>query len=375
MASPWLTFNLFTRKDDDRPVYLTGNFNNWMPNDKQFQLKKLESGRYQLELQGQLMPTGQKLEYKYVKDGWTGEELNAAGMPTSNRSMLLAKGSVMDVVEQWKRPSGAFAPRFFPKIEIVSDKFSMPQLGKARRVSVLLPYNYYENTTKQYPVVYLQDGQNLFEDEAPYGSWHLDDQLGKMAERNMGDVIVVAVDHGGADRIKEFSPSQSNKTKEGAGEKYAAFLAETLKPHIDQTFRTLADAQHTAIGGSSMGGLISLFAGIRYPHLFSKFLIFSPSLWVSEKIYAESADAEWIKGSKLYFYVGGKEGDSTVKNVEKIIAAISDKRSDLALELDFQANGTHSESFWGEAFPKAAEWLFEDSLQGEMDMLEIGMKG
>jgi predicted alpha/beta superfamily hydrolase len=118
-------------------------------------------------------------------------------------------------------------------------------------------------------VLYLQDGQNLFENDAPFGTWGVDKQLAALAQRGKGDLIVVAIDHGGKERIKEFSPYDSQKWGEGLGRDYAKFLTETLKPYIDGRFRTQTGREYTGIGGSSMGGLISIYAGIMFPETYS----------------------------------------------------------------------------------------------------------
>lgn len=96
----------------------------------------------------------------------------------------------------------------------------------------------------------------------------------------MADIIIVSIDHAEDERIAEFTPSYRTRLGVGDGKKYARFLADTLKPHVDQHFRTLPDRVHTGIGGSSMGGLITIYAGLMYPEVYGKLMVFSPSLWV-----------------------------------------------------------------------------------------------
>ena len=90
-----------------------------------------------------------------------------------------------------------------PIVRVIEEKFEIPQLGKKRRITALLPHDYNESE-KAYPVLYLQDGQNLFDDNAPFGNWAIDRALALMAEKDMGDIIVIAIDHGEKDRIKEY---------------------------------------------------------------------------------------------------------------------------------------------------------------------------
>lgn len=355
-----LTFDLFTPDDDTRPVFLTGNFNNWITRDERFKMLKIKDGHYQYTLE-KLLPEHAPLEYKYVKGGWEAEELGHDGQPSTNRRMEVPRGKVSDVVPRWKQHAGWYDPQFYPDIQIVSKRFNAPQLRRRRRISVLLPWDYDASPERRYPVLYLQDGQNLFEDDAPFGTWGVDKQLAALAQQGKGEFIVVAIDHGGRERIKEFSPYDSQKWGAGLGRDYARFLAETLKPHIDKQFRTLPDREHTAIGGSSMGGLISIYAGLMFPDVFSKFMIFSPSLWVSPKLYFEPVHFSKIAYTKIYLYAGGKEGAAMVANANRFKENIERRGYDpakLQFRLEVDPEGRHNEARWGQEFPKAAEWLF-----------------
>jgi predicted alpha/beta superfamily hydrolase len=354
-----LTLELFTPADDLRPVYITGNFNGWKIRDEQYRMEKVRDGHYRY-LFRQELPAAEPLEYKYVKGGWESEELGADGFPPTNRRMQLPKGKVNDVVPRWKQHSAGYDPAFYPDIQIVAKRFNVPQLRRKRRISVLLPWNY-DTSGKHYPVLYLQDGQNLFEDDAPFGTWGVDKQLAMLAQQGMGDVIVVAIDHGGKERIREFSPYDSAKWGEGLGREYARFLAETLKPYIDSNYRTRPEREHTGIGGSSMGGLISIYAGMLFPLTFSKFLIFSPSLWVSPRIYAEAAHFSKLPATRIYLYAGGNEGAGMVANANKFKESVEKRgipKGTLQFKLEVDPQGRHNEERWGREFPKAIQWLF-----------------
>ena len=355
-----LTLDLFTPNDDVRPVFLTGSFNDWTTRDERFKMMKLKEGHYQYTFR-EIPANGEPFEYKYVKGGWEAEELGHDGHPPTNRRMEKPRGKVADIVPRWKQHSGAYDPGFYPDIRVVAKRFNVPQLRRRRRISVLLPWNY-ELSDKRYPVLYLQDGQNLFEQDAPFGTWGVDQKLAYMAQHGKGDVIVVAIDHGGKERIKEFSPYNTHKWGEGLGQEYARFLVETLKPYIDQQFRTLPDRAHTGVGGSSMGGLISIYAGLMFPQVYSKFMIFSPSLWLTPRIYFEPMHfAHFSTPTRIYLYGGGKEGSNMVANAKKFKVAVEKRGMPpglLQFRLEIDPNGRHNESRWGQEFPKAAEWLY-----------------
>jgi predicted alpha/beta superfamily hydrolase len=354
-----LTLDLFTPNDDARPVFLTGSFNAWATRDEQFRMMRLRDGHYQYTFHE--VPRGNgPFEYKYVKGGWDAEELGSDGHPPTNRRMEVPRGKVSDVVPRWKQHSGGYDPQFYPDIQIVAKRFNIPQLRRRRRISVLLPWNYHQSK-ERYPVLYLQDGQNLFEDGAPFGTWGVDKRLAMMAQQGKGNFIVVAIDHGGKDRIREFSPYR-NRWGDGLGRAYAAFLAETLKPHIDKNYRTLPDRANTGIGGSSMGGLISIYAGLMFPQVFSKFMIFSPSLWLTPGLGIGAGHfAPYASPTKWYLYGGAKEGGYMVPNLKKFkegAEANNPWAAQLQFRLEIDNSGKHNEARWGQEFPKAAQWLF-----------------
>lgn len=250
---------------------------------------------------------------------------------------------------------------FAPVIKVIDEHFEIPQLIKTRRIAALLPHDYYE-TDKRYPVLYLQDGQNLFDDHAPFGSWELPKKLAELSSKGKGDFIVIAIDHAESERIKEFTPSRHTVLGIGDGKKYARFLCETLKPYIDNHFRTLPDRDHTGIGGSSMGGLISIYAAMQHPHIFSKLLIFSPSLWVSPELPEEFIrDTPDFKG-QIYLYGGTKEGSGMVDHLNAFGKTIIDDPHgrQLPFRISIRNGGEHNEAAWGAEFIKAVSWLYYD---------------
>lgn len=251
-------------------------------------------------------------------------------------------------------------PSFLPKIQVISGSVKPPPVGRKRRIAVLLPHNYHE-TDKRYPVLYLQDGQNLLEHRSPFGNWHVDQRLAMMAEHGKADIIVVAIDHAEEDRIREFSPPEVTKFGPSLGKQYARYMSEELKPYVDANFRTLHDRQHTGVGGSSMGGLISVYTGFIFPETFGKMMIFSPSLWLTPKIYFHAINFFNPFQTKIYLYAGGNEGSNMVPNVQRLKAALQRKGLDgskIEFNISIDPEGEHNEAKWGQEFPKAVEWLF-----------------
>ncbi|MBC8767483.1 alpha/beta hydrolase [Arenibacter sp. BSSL-BM3] len=247
-----------------------------------------------------------------------------------------------------------------PEIRIIADDYEIPQLNKKRRISVLLPHGY-EYSSKSYPVLYLHDGQNLFDGGGPYGNWAIDEKLSDLSKNGMGDIIVVAIDHAEEERVLEFSPFKETKWGKGDGKKYLKFLVETLKPQIDKNFRTLKEREFTGVGGSSMGGLISIYAGLRYPSVFGKLMIFSPSLWITPKIYFDAINFHQPYPTDIYLYAGGDESANMVGNVEKLKQILEEKNKEgtkVNIELHIDPDGKHEEWFWSREFPTALEYLY-----------------
>lgn len=352
-----ITLELQTPPGDDRPVYLTGNFNDWQAGDDRYHLQAVGPGNYRLRLATDTLPAD--MEYKYLRKDWGGVEVDDYGNERPNRRLSPHQDTATDKVPRWKREGLSHRPELLPRIEVISEHFEIPQLIRTRRISVLLPHDYY-HTDKHYPVLYLQDGQNLFDDYAPFGNWALDKKLAVLSERGTGDLIIIAIDHAAEQRIAEFTPSFQTRLGRGEGKKYVRFLTDTLKPFVDKNFRTLPSREHTGIGGSSMGGLISIYAGLMYPEAYGKLMIFSPSLWVSPNIPFNVMDLSEPFEGRIYLYGGAAESTSMVPNMERFRAALTDRheQSRLAFHLAIDPQGMHNEARWGEEFPRAVEWLY-----------------
>jgi predicted alpha/beta superfamily hydrolase len=355
-----LLIELTTDSDDERPVYISGTFCNWNPQLPEFQMTRVARGKYQYRFPASFR-FEQTLEYKYTRGGWDQVELTAQGEASKNRKLRPRTATKRDFVPHWRRNGLAFDERKMPLVETVSDAFLMPQLERSRRIRILLPHDYHQNPTKTYPVLYMQDAQNLFGQGSNYGNWEIDKKMAIMAAQGKGEFLVVAIDHGDSERINEFTPYANPKLGKGVGKKYANFIVRTLKPHIDAQYRTKPERQFTGIGGSSMGGLISIYAGMMYPETLGRLLVFSPSLWVSSKIYFDAIEFFNPEDTKIYAYAGGKESRYMVPSVERLKEAIQRQGWDasrLQFMLSTDPQGQHNEARWGKEFPKAVSWLF-----------------
>lgn len=357
MASS-LRLELSTLTTDDRPVFVTGNFCDWLPDLEQFRMQPTGTGQYVYEFPDAFgLPT--TLEYKYTRGGWDHVELDASGEGVANRTVENTTNVKREHVPHWRWFGMPFNPELLPKIELLGDTFDVPKLGATRRVHVLLPYDY-EHSGKHYPVLYLHDGQNLFGGGVGYGSWEVDQKMALLAARHRHEVILVSIDHAHNERIREFT-FHPTRAGSGRGRYYIDFIQNTLKPLVDKRLRTLSDPAHTGIGGSSLGGLISIYAGLMHPDVFGRLMVFSPSLWISPKIYFDAIQFRAPVPMKIYAYGGEQESKYMVPNIQRFNNALVRQNyggNAIDVHLSVDPTGTHQEAHWSREFPKAVEWLF-----------------
>jgi len=301
-------------------------------------------------------------EFKITRAGWDKVECKNGGADIQNRFLKLSSDTIIELmVEEWtdnieKKPRVSTAGK---NVHIVDTAFFIPQLNRTRRVWIYLPSDY-SGSKKNYPVLYMHDGQNVFDDLTSFaGEWNVDetlDALGKHSE----EMIVIAIDHGGSKRINEYCPYDMEKFGEGEGDKYVDFLVKTLKPFIDKNYRTLKNKQNTFIAGSSMGGLISMYAILKYPRVFGGAGIFSPAFSIGPKIFDDIEAKGASVNSKIYFYCGAEEGETMVPDTERAFSEMR-KVSKSKMVCVIRQDGKHSESVWKEEFPLFYLWLTENS--------------
>jgi predicted alpha/beta superfamily hydrolase len=349
---------LQTSEDDDRQVYLSGNFNQWTTQDYRFKMNKVGAGKYEFnfpdspEFKGELI-------YKFTKGDWSEVEIDNHGNRTPNRHWHDDKPVKKEKVAKWRKNWLPYRPSQLPLIRLISEVFEIPQLNTTRKIWALLPHDY-DTSEEHYPVLYLQDAQNLFNEDAEFGNWQIDKKLAVMSDYGIGKIIIIAVEHGADERLKEYNVGNT-LLGHGLGKQYIRFITETLKPYVDRTFRTLSGREFTGIGGSSMGGLVSIYSGLIYPEVFGKLMIFSPSLWVTPKIKLSFLDLSEPQDTRLYLYAGGDESKTMVEQVKTFHKRILNRKrlnGTMKVRLSINEQGRHNESYWSDEFPKAIEWLF-----------------
>lgn len=245
-------------------------------------------------------------------------------------------------------------------VSLLKKEFVIPNLNAiSHKVWIYLPPNY-DKTSKKYPVIYMHDAQNLFDAATSYaGEWEVDETLNKLYEQTGNGFIVVGIENGGEERINEYTPWKNEKYGGGKGAIYVDFIVNTLKPYIDENYRTKSKQKHTGLIGSSLGGLISYYGGLQHPKTFGKIGALSTSFWYSEKVIDFTQEKGNSKKVKLFLLVGGKEGDDTDKDtqkMEKLLLKTGFKPKNLKTKIN--PEGQHNEAFWRSEFLEVVSWLY-----------------
>jgi alpha-glucosidase len=342
-------------------IFVAGNFNMWNPGDSSYQLKTEANGISTITL---LLPAG-NYEYKFTRGSWLKGETDTAGKGTANRNLKLDADTTISVnilgwADDFKSNQVAAAKNHSASknVKIMDTAFYIPQLKRTRRIWIYLPPDY-ATSKKSYGVLYMHDGQNLFDNATSYsGEWGVDEYLDSIFKKGKKEVIVVGIDNGLNKRMNEYNPWEFQNFGKGEGDQYVDFLVKTLKPFIDKHYRTLKNKANTFIAGSSMGGLISLYAVLKYPQVYGGAGIFSPAFWTASGIDSTViADAKKVN-SRLFFYAGGKEGDSMVPDMKRIEKEI-EERSASTIKEKIDEDAHHNEAAWRKYFPDFYEWTIE----------------
>lgn len=355
-------------------IYVAGTFNNWNP-----ALTPMVSdgnGNYIYTV-----PEGTGvLEYKFTRGAWSSVEGNATGNDIPNRSANFT-GSAQTLnltIQSWKDLGGAGNPSTAASnVHILSNNFAIPQLNRTRKIWIYLPPDY-ETSTKTYPVLYMEDGQNLFDNVTSFsGEWQVDETLNTLFAQGDYGAIVIGIDNGGASRINEYTPWNNPQYGGGEGDQYMQFVAETLKPYVDANYRTKPAKEFNALIGSSLGALISNYGGVKYSQTFSKIGSFSPAYWIVNtqfNNYITNSTAD-LSGMRIYFVAGSGESSTIVNEIQTVKNNLQTKGLTAANTLvKIDSYGQHNENYWKGEFSAAYKWLFQTTQLATTDISKKKIK-
>jgi enterochelin esterase-like enzyme len=248
---------------------------------------------------------------------------------------------------------------------IKHEKYPSRFLRNQRDLIVYLPPGYDRQPSRRFPVLYLHDGQNLFDGATsfiPGMDWHVGhtaDQL--IEEGRVEPLIMVGIYNAGKQRLGEYTPTRMPRLGGGRANRYAKFLLDEVRPFVKRQYRVLEEAQNTGIGGSSLGGLVSLYLGLRQPQIFGKIAALSPSVWWNERVILRFADATPVHPlPRIWLDIGTREGPRIVDDVERFRDVLIRKGWQLDHNLHYQRveGAQHNEAAWAQRVGPFLQFLF-----------------
>jgi predicted alpha/beta superfamily hydrolase len=241
-----------------------------------------------------------------------------------------------------------------------------------RDVIVYLPPGYMTDTQKRYPVLYMQDGQNLFDGATSFiqgNEWRMDETAQALIQAGAIERLIIVGVYNTRDRTDEYTPARDPKYKQGGkADLYGRLLVEEIKPLIDSNYRTLKDAQNTGLGGSSLGGLVSLYLGLKYPQVFGKLAVVSPSVWFADRIIVRDVLTLKTKPRlRLWVDIGTSEGQDELDSIQTaddarlLRDALLAKGWKTASDLSYTEipGAQHNEPAWAQRVEPILKYLFQ----------------
>ena len=248
---------------------------------------------------------------------------------------------------------------------IKHEQFPSRFLRNQRDLIVYLPPGYQEQPQRRFPALFLHDGQNLFDGATsfiPGMDWHVGQTADYCIQAGLVEpLIIVGIYNAGKQRLGEYTPTRMPKLGGGRANRYAKFLLEEVRPFLLSNYRVLTGAENTGIGGSSLGGLVSLYLGLRLPHVFGKIAALSPSVWWNQRVILRFADAASVDPlPHIWLDIGTREGGRTVEDVERFRDILLGKGWRPGRDLHYQRveGAEHNEAAWAQRVAPLLQFLF-----------------
>ncbi len=247
------------------------------------------------------------------------------------------------------------------------EKYRSRFLSAERDLIVYVPGQYEWNPQRRFPVLYLQDGQNLFDPATSFAgvAWRVGETADRLiAEGKIQPLVIVGIYNTGKQRIREYTPSRAKKLGGGGANRYGQMLVEEIKPFIESEYRILAGPDNTGLGGSSLGGLLTIYLGLRYPGVFRKLAVLSPSVWWNQRWILNFAARRQLKSrSRIWLDTGTQEGMHTIADAQKLRDVLVQRGWKLGHDLHYEEiqGGQHNEAAWAERVGPFLQFLFPAS--------------
>jgi len=248
---------------------------------------------------------------------------------------------------------------------IKHERFSSRFLRNQRDLIVYLPPGYDAQPQRRFPVLYLHDGQNLFDGSTsfiPGMDWHVGQTADHFIhEGRVEPLIIVGIYNAGKQRLREYTPTRAPRLGGGSANRYAKFLLEEVRPFVNSQYRAQEGPENTGIGGSSLGGLVSLYVGLRQPEIFGKIAALSPSVWWNERVILRFAAAAPVQPlPRIWLDIGTREGPRIVDDVERFRDILIGKGWQPGRNLHYERieGAEHNEAAWARRVGPFLQFLF-----------------
>jgi len=285
-------------------------------------------------------------------------------MPAENSDIAEQDGADQDSAPETEQSEEHFAGVHNTDSVRRHHNFVSQYVPYRRDLIVYLPPDYEDNDRRS-PVLYLHDGQNLFDPETAYVrgmDWKVDETADALIRSGeIEPLIIVGVFNSGEHRIEEYTPTRDRKLGGGHAELYGHMLVEELKPFIDERYRTLPDAHNTGLGGSSLGGLATLYLGFTHPEVFGKLAVLSPSVWWDNKAILKIIHKTSPKPRlKIWVSMGTEESKTGVRDANLLYKALIDKGWTEGDDLHYEVipGAKHEEASWADEVESVLKYLF-----------------
>lgn len=332
-------------------VFVAGNFNGWNPKDSNYHFNN------QGELRIQAINSA-LLEFKCTLGSWEKVECNSNGSSISNRVIKLLKDTSVTIrIESFQHLHAGKPVVSTASANVHVLPAAVQRKGENKIIRLYLPPDYTEGNNK-YPVLYLMDGQNLFDvTSGSFGEWQVDEVLDSIFLATGKSMIVVGIDHAGPLRLNEYNPYDHPRFGKADGRAFVQWITDTLKPWIDAHYRTSTKASNTWIAGRSMGGLISTQALLQAPQQFAGAGIFSPAYWTAPEMFnAANAQPSAFRKKRLFLYAGGMEGETMVPDMQRM-ATLAKKGKPRSFVEIISPKAQHNEAAWRKQLPAFFSYL------------------
>jgi predicted alpha/beta superfamily hydrolase len=244
------------------------------------------------------------------------------------------------------------------------ESFASRFVTKKRDLIVYTPGIYEKRPDLRFPVLYLEDGQNLFDPATsfiPGMFWHVGETTDFLIAQGLIQPLIIVGIYNTDKRLNEYTPTRDRKLGGGRADKYGRMLVEELKPFIETNYRALGDAENTGLGGSSLGGLLTIYLGLKYPHEFGKLAVLSPSVWWNQRAILGFAEKVRLESrSRIWLDVGTREGGQTQRNVTALHDVLVQRgwRDGSDLRFEIIQDAQHNEEAWAGRVGPFLQFLF-----------------